>query len=1004
MATQMSALMDLVCQAQPSFQTYQALLVIGLQNDFIQPDGRLPVDITTGFLDRIQTLIPRFRRLNGKVIWVKTVYEADRIANDANIGEGDPVTVGNLVEDEASIEGVEQSRGAKHKQRALDLLKRVGARKKTAPAPRTVVEEDEESFLLKSATRAPACMPGTPGAEFAGVTNSLKEPLDSIIKTSNYSAFQGTSLLVTLRARLVTELYICGCITNVSVLATVIDGARHGIKINIVEDCLGWRKFARHELALKRMTDFFDAWIIKSEDILAREETVEGNGNTEKELEALVNKLSLNDQSQVVAEKAAPDEEPSDEQFADALMRGAKSTRADREGEKEEKRGETTMVKTKIRMRSKAKRKAKKAAGESKNEVAVPAKIQPTDEQGSNSSAPAETTQPITSIAITESAPTLQGPEESSLQPPVLSVVKEEDLPLSRESTEASSSTETNDPEKTTTASKIEETQKTQPSTLSNDLSSITRKKESGESDHSQTPSMSTNTPKMGKSSKLQSLANFLALGPGDCIAEGDSRIVHDFFPTNFRHPTDPSEPLRDLIFAQLYNEVRWQKMLHQQGEVPRLVCCQGEFSEDGSMPVYRHPSDQSLPLLHFSPKVQVIRKQAEKLVGHPLNHVLIQLYRSGNDFISEHSDKTLDIVKDSSIVNVSFGAQRTMRLRTKKSANDTEERTTQRVHLPHNSLFVLGLASNAKWLHGIMADKRLPAERSSPELDYNGMRISLTFRHIGTFLDAKESIIWGQGATAKSQSDAADVINSDEKEAERMIRAFSHENHSSDFNWEEHYGAGFDILHLHTPPADLPILFASKTGIETKQVQLALWECKIPHTLMDAPVLDHAFEHAQPREITFRDNDTHHTEVSLVQPVLLYLDRYHPLDRSDSRACTAAAHPVIALASTLLEKYQRWIEGEAEGFVNALAVLEERVQMHGGPFIAGKRFSIADCFVWPVVDELVGWAGWSRESYPALSEYYVGTWRKKASVKKLRDVLGDIVEKTGSGEERVEG
>lgn len=1034
MATKMSALIDLVSQAQPTFQTYQALLIIGLQNDFLQPDGRLPVETKTGFLDRISTLVPKFRELNGKVMWVKTVYEANRMTNDASTGEGDSLALASLAEDESSTECIEpeQSRGAKHKQRALDLLKRVGARKKTVPIPREVVEEDEEIFLLKSANRAPACMPDTPGVEFAGIVNSLKASSDSIIKTTNYSAFEGTPLLMTLRARLITELYICGCITNVSILATVIDGARHGIKINVVEDCLGWRKHTRHELALKRMTDLFDAWIVESGEVFTPEGTMNGNGRKNedagKELEALVDRLSLNDrppngQSQVPIGVPAPDEEPGDEQFADVLMRDAKGRKMERDLRREEEKGETALVKTKVRIRSRAKRKTKKTAEKLKTETAAPEETQSSAEPESTNDKSTHSTQ---GNVLNASAEDVQNPQKqsarqqllevSNLQPSLPSSAKEKGRPLSRarnvehESTEALNGARTNCTKSTATPSEVEADRTASPSAIPANPSASAMEENLEKMHPPQVSSTSTETSKMGKSSKLQSLANFPALGPDDRIAEGDSRIVHDLFPPDYRHPTDPSRPLKDLIFTELYNEVRWQKMMHQQGEVPRLVCCQGEFGDDGSMPVYRHPSDQSLPLLHFSPKVQLIRKQAEKLVGHPLNHVLIQLYRSGNDFISEHSDKTLDIVKGSSIANASFGAQRTMRLRTKKSSNEREERTTQRVHLPHNSLFILGLASNAKWLHGIMADKRLPAERSEAELDYNGIRISLTFRHIGTFLDAKESVIWGQGATAKSQADAADVINGDEKEAERMIRAFSRENHSSEFNWEEYYSAGFDVLHMHAPPADVPILFASQNEIETKQVQLALWECKIPHTLMEVPILEKGIEKSQHREITFRDNDTHHTEVSLVHPILLYLDRYHPLDRSDSRACTAATFPIIAVACTLLKKYQRWKESVEEAkasdkdavdtnesdVANVLAVLEERLQMHGGPFIAGKKFSIADCFVWPLVDEvMVRWEGWSRGDYLALTEYHSGTWRKKASVKKVKVAIEDAAKET---------
>lgn len=502
---------------------------------------------------------------------------------------------------------------------------------------------------------------------------------------------------------------------------------------------------------------------------------------------------------------------------------------------------------------------------------------------------------------------------------------------------------------------------------------------------------------KATKSSKVQSLATLPTLGPEDVIAEGDSKILYDFFPPDLHHFSDRSKPLRDLIFTQLYNEVRWQKMLHQTGEVPRLVCCQGEFGADGSMPVYRHPSDQTLPLLHFSPKVQMIRKQAEKLVGHSLNHVLIQLYRSGEDFISEHSDKTLDIVKGSSIVNVSFGAQRTMRLRTKKSAKANSEdaeppsptantRETQRVALPHNSMFVLGMQSNKKWLHGIMADKRIATERSAAETAYTGIRISLTFRNIGTFLDAKSSVIWGQGATSKDQREAQDVVNDDEDETSQLITAFGRENQDTDFDWDKHYGSGFDVLHLHsTPssplPADLPILFTTNHIVEGTMVRFQLASANIAYTHMPPPsTLPLSYE--QDRQIHFRDNDANHTEMSIPAPISIYLERYHPLDPDPrSNPCTAEAFDMTITTTTLLKFWvHRHVPTYAADFEDLLDGVEARIGSRPGPYMGGRRFSIGDCLLWPVLNEILSahWEGWSEERFPVLTEYYRFLWRKR--------------------------
>jgi hypothetical protein len=118
--------------------------------------------------------------------------------------------------------------------------------------------------------------------------------------------------------------------------------------------------------------------------------------------------------------------------------------------------------------------------------------------------------------------------------------------------------------------------------------------------------------------------------GPQDSIGAGDSRIIHDLL----------DSPLVDNVFELLKEEVSWQDMYHRSGKVPRLVAVQGDISPDGSIPVYRHPADESPRLLPFSPTVQKIRREIERVLKQPFNHALIQLYRDGNDNISEHSDK----------------------------------------------------------------------------------------------------------------------------------------------------------------------------------------------------------------------------------------------------------------------------------------------------------------------------------------------------------------------------
>ncbi|KAG1721878.1 hypothetical protein EDB19DRAFT_1770499 [Suillus lakei] len=281
------------------------------------------------------------------------------------------------------------------------------------------------------------------------------------------------------------------------------------------------------------------------------------------------------------------------------------------------------------------------------------------------------------------------------------------------------------------------------------------------------------------------------SLGVGDKIGEGDSSLVLDVLPPE----------LCDAAFKQMIDEVDWNVMYHRGGEVPRRVAVEGEIADDGSFPIYRHPADESPPLRRFSPTVAAIREHVEKVLDHPVNHVLIQHYRSGADYISEHSDKTIDVVRGSKIVNVSLGAQRVMTLRLKRdgvqqAGDSATPRPSQKIPLPHNSMFVLGLDTNAKWLHAINHDKRPIHLKSAEEQFMNGERISLTFRHIGTFLSRDESRMYGQGARGKF-CDSGHAVISGGGEAAKLLEAFGKENQQSDFDWEEVYGEGSDVLHF---------------------------------------------------------------------------------------------------------------------------------------------------------------------------------------------------------------
>ena len=204
--------------------------------------------------------------------------------------------------------------------------------------------------------------------------------------------------------------------------------------------------------------------------------------------------------------------------------------------------------------------------------------------------------------------------------------------------------------------------------------------------------------------------------------------------------------------------------------------------------------------------------------------------------------------------------------------------RTTQRIPLPHNSMFVLGEATNRKWLHAIKQDKRLPTLLSAEETFYGGERISLTFRHIGTFLTDNETKIWGQGATGKTREEAKPVFENNQQEVERMIFAFGTENHQAEeFDWDGVYGAGYDVLHFRNRQPKL--FYRSQRSIGTTRVLLALSEkgvdVEVEESEVGAENKDNG-ELVDEDDITLVDCDIDRTTMKGSIPILLYLESFY--------------------------------------------------------------------------------------------------------------------------------
>lgn len=783
----------------PSIQTRKALLLLDFQNDFVRPAGALHVANTADILETLPPLVAAFRRV-GDVIWVRSQYESPQSLDDWNFGD-------RIV--------LEKQPPRRVPPPSSDIIEASSDRDSPEPV-------DQEAFL--SGSIATCCAPQTTGFQFpAPILAALDRERDTVLDKTGYSALESEGLVLSFRTRFITELYLCGSLSNVSVYATACDAVRNGFSVTLIEDCLGYRDFQRHQEAMRRMADILGATGLDARELTQELDWQEthaiAKGDTQPKrpistapsgIEGFMNSLG------VQADDAIPEEPDEDIRSLTELASLTRTHRMTAGGSHARSGG----IEGKKHVRARVRR------------------------------------------------------------------------PKRREPTTAD------------------------PAAAAGNIN--------------------------------------------DKIGEGDSRLV-------------PQLDLPADAFERIRAEVSWQRMYHLSGQVPRLVAVQGNVHPDGSMPIYRHPADESPPLNQFTPAVDQARVAVERVLGHPLNHALIQLYRDGQDSISEHSDKTLDIARGSFICNVSLGAQRILHLRTKTSAAETKQedglevgRTTQRIALPHNSLFVLGEKTNMRWLHAIRPDKRPDAMKTDEEKAYGGERISITFRHIETYVDPRASVIWGQGAVSKSREIARPVVHGDAVETERLIRAFSQENRATEFDWNGVYGGGFDVVNFVI--ASTSQLALSGDAVADLRVRLCLAESGIRYEAGNGPnssvVGDNGNSAKQPI-YTDADGNTIVGDLN----ILKYLAA-RPAEsvRPGVEILRGGAH--LPWIEEIFACWRKHIQSPTEGgFDFGLNVFDRT--LGGQHYLGGSVFGIDDCALWPVLWEISQAQGPFDARFPNLMQYY---------------------------------
>lgn len=168
-----------------------------------------------------------------------------------------------------------------------------------------------------------------------------------------------------------------------------------------------------------------------------------------------------------------------------------------------------------------------------------------------------------------------------------------------------------------------------------------------------------------------------------------------------------------DLWLAQLTSETPWQQpqvqLYGRAHPVPRLLAWYGD---SGAVYRYSNLVHQPLP---WTPLLAQIRARVEAAVGQPLNGVLLNYYRDGQDSMGWHSDDEAELGRNPLIASLNLGGSRRFDLRRKGHS-----RIEHSLMLNHAALLVMRGPTQHYWQHQVAKTRSCCAPR-----------LNLTFRLI---------------------------------------------------------------------------------------------------------------------------------------------------------------------------------------------------------------------------------------------------------------------------------
>ena len=162
---------------------------------------------------------------------------------------------------------------------------------------------------------------------------------------------------------------------------------------------------------------------------------------------------------------------------------------------------------------------------------------------------------------------------------------------------------------------------------------------------------------------------------------------------------------LVNLCVKDVTNKLLEYPPIKLYGKVCHQRRCIGFFSNESKGYYY---SNQLCPSISLTSNLYEMLTLVNNMFGTHYNGILVNKYKTGNDYISAHSDdeKTLD---DTGVIALSYGATRKFRIRDRKTKKIVKD-----IPLISYSIMQMGGKFQQEFTHEIPVEKKVKSERIS--------------------------------------------------------------------------------------------------------------------------------------------------------------------------------------------------------------------------------------------------------------------------------------------------